>query len=99
QGTDRSRLQDRLRSPLFAHHRRSLRTFRHGRATCTATQEDSMSNMALRVGIAAAVAGVFVVMPASVRAEPKKTEVKATIERKLKETRFKKDVFSGTEFR
>jgi hypothetical protein len=57
-----------------------------------------MRSMALRLGVAAAVAGAMVI-PAPTHAEPKKVEAKAAIERKMPEARVKKDVFSGSEFR
>ena len=58
-----------------------------------------MMSIALRLAVAAAVAGATIVMPAAARAEANKTDGKQAIERKLAETRVKKDVFSGTEFR
>jgi len=58
-----------------------------------------MSRIALRLGVITTVAYAILALPAATRAEPKQKEAKATVERKLKETRIKKDVFSGTEFR
>src|SRR5262245_42376768 len=62
-------------------------------------QEGCMSSVAFRVGVLAALAGAAAVLPAATRAESKKTEAKQPVERKLAETRFKKDAFSGNEFR
>ena len=58
-----------------------------------------MSRIALRLSVITTVAYAILALPAATRAEPKQKEAKATVERKLKETRIKKEVFSGTEFR
>ena len=58
-----------------------------------------MRSFASQLEFAVALACPIFVAQAAASAEAKKTDAKQTIERRLPETRLKKDVFSGNEFR